>query len=146
MTIKGGRIQRTSLFAFPAMIFVTISSRTAGNLNNFDSFGTKWTALRPFLSIPLYVKNFTTKTVTEIRAKKSSSTQRQALKRTPQAGTGAARLTSRWPFPLIHCGRFAACMKTRPGLLIGSEELVATVANPAGKIWRLCQCRYEPAD
>jgi len=31
-----------SLFAFPAMIFVTA---TGGTINNFDSFGTKWTAL-----------------------------------------------------------------------------------------------------
>jgi hypothetical protein len=54
-----GRIQRTSLFAFPAMIFVMVSSRTAGNLNNFDSFGTKWTALICALfslAVPLYVR------------------------------------------------------------------------------------------
>jgi hypothetical protein len=42
MTIEGGRIQRMSLFAFPAMIFVTA---TGGTINNFDSFGTKWAAL-----------------------------------------------------------------------------------------------------
>lgn len=63
MTIKGGGIQRMSLFAFPAIIFAAASSRLGSTINNFDSFATKSTSLRPFLSVPLYVEyvtNFTT--------------------------------------------------------------------------------------